>query len=224
MNKIPKIIHYIWIGTKEFSPLQNKCIASWKDHMKEDGWQYKLWNEKTLPSEVINHPYFVKMYERKKWSYVSDFIRFWVLSKEGGIYLDTDVEVLKPFDDLLNQYGFVGKSESGQIESAVIGATQNTKFTQIALNRYTADTEDSTEELGPTMLAKAIQEDEGNITIYSHEYFFPFSFGEKFTQKHIKPETYSIHWWDYSWGSWRSKLLKKLGLFNFFIRIKNRFS
>ena len=94
---IPKIIHYVWVGGKPLTPLAEKCIASWKKYCPD--YEIKRWDEKTF--DVNQNKYCKQAYECKKWAFASDFVRLYVLYNEGGIYLDSDIEVLKNFDDLL---------------------------------------------------------------------------------------------------------------------------
>jgi hypothetical protein len=84
--------------------LAKDCIASWHKYMPD--WEYKLWNEENF--DVNKVPYTKEAYEAKKYAFVSDYVRLWALCKEGGLYLDTDVEVFKPFDDLLCHRAFAG--------------------------------------------------------------------------------------------------------------------
>lgn len=101
---IPKIIHYCWFGRGEMPELAKKCIASWHKYMPD--WEYRLWNEDSF--DVNIHPYTKEAYEAKKYAFVSDYVRLWVLEREGGLYFDTDVEVFKSFDDLLGYKAFAG--------------------------------------------------------------------------------------------------------------------
>lgn len=101
---IPKIIHYCWFGRGEMPELAEKCIASWHKYMPD--WEYKLWNEELF--DVNSVAYAKEAYEAKKYAFVSDYVRLWALNNEGGVYLDTDVEVFKPFDDLLGIDAFAG--------------------------------------------------------------------------------------------------------------------
>ena len=101
---IPKIIHYCWFGRGEMPELAQKCIASWHQYMPD--WEYKLWNEDNF--DVKCTPYTYEAYSVGKYAFVSDYVRLWALEREGGIYLDTDVEVFKPLDDLLDYHAFVG--------------------------------------------------------------------------------------------------------------------
>lgn len=101
---IPKIIHYCWFGRGEMPELAQKCIATWHEHMPD--WEYKLWNEDNF--DVNSVSYTKEAYEAKKYAFVSDYVRLWALRNEGGLYLDVDFEVFKPFDELLGYHAFAG--------------------------------------------------------------------------------------------------------------------
>ena len=94
---IPKIIHYTWFSGEEMPPIVKDCIASWKRVMPD--YEYRLWDMEAimdLDSEFLKEALAVK-----KWAYAADYVRLYALYQEGGIYLDTDVELLKPLDDFL---------------------------------------------------------------------------------------------------------------------------
>ena len=101
---IPKIIHYCWFGRGEMSQLAKDCIDSW--HRLMPDWEYKLWNEDNY--DVNSTAYSREAYEAKKYAFVSDVARLVALEREGGVYLDVDFEVYKPFDDLLHYHAFAG--------------------------------------------------------------------------------------------------------------------
>lgn len=101
---IPKTIHYCWFGRGEMPEQAKKCIASWHKHMPD--YEYRLWNEDNF--DVSQNAYVKEAYEARKFAFVSDYVRLWALEREGGVYLDTDVEVFKPFDDLLVCSAFAG--------------------------------------------------------------------------------------------------------------------
>lgn len=102
---IPKLIHYCWFGKKAKPDMAVKCIESWK-HFFPD---YRIieWNEENFDLSICN--YVREAYSMKKWAFVSDYVRFWVLHEYGGIYFDTDVEVIKPFEDILDKDGYLGR-------------------------------------------------------------------------------------------------------------------
>ena len=101
---IPKRIHYCWFGRGPMPELALKCIESWHKYMPD--YEYKLWNEDYFDVNAV--PYVKEAYESKKYAFVTDYVRLYALYNEGGIYMDTDVEVLKPYDDLLDLSGFTG--------------------------------------------------------------------------------------------------------------------
>lgn len=101
---IPRVIHYCWFGRGEMPQLAIDCIASWHKYMP--GWKYKLWNEDNFDVNCI--PYVKEAYEANKYAFVSDYVRLYALYHEGGLYLDVDFEVYKPFDDLMSYSAFAG--------------------------------------------------------------------------------------------------------------------
>ena len=101
---IPKIIHYCWFGRGQMPELALKCIESWHKYLP--GYTMKLWNEDSF--DINSVPYVKEAYEARKFAFVTDYIRLYALYHEGGIYMDTDVEVLKPLDDLLDLPAFSG--------------------------------------------------------------------------------------------------------------------
>ena len=102
---IPKKIHYCWFGGNPLPDLAVKCIDSWKKFFPD--YEIKEWNESNFDLNICN--YVKEAYEAKKWAFVSDYARFWILYHEGGLYFDTDVEVIKSFDDILSKGGFMGQ-------------------------------------------------------------------------------------------------------------------
>ena len=113
---IPKIIHYCWFGRNPLPPLAEKCIASWKKYLPD--YEIKEWNEDNFDVNII--PYTAEAYAQKKYAFVSDYARFWILYKYGGLYFDTDVEVIRPLDDIIARGPFMGCETD-----ATKGATQS---------------------------------------------------------------------------------------------------
>ena len=101
---IPKIIHYCWFGRGPMPELALHCIESWHKYMPD--YRYKLWNEDNF--DLNSNEYVREAYSAQKYAFVTDYVRLFALYTEGGIYMDTDVEVLKPYDDLLGLTGFTG--------------------------------------------------------------------------------------------------------------------
>ena len=101
---IPKIIHYCWFGGKPLPKLAKKCIASWKKFCPD--YEIKEWNESNF--DLNSCTYVKEAYDSKKYAFVSDYARFWILHRYGGVYFDTDVELLKSIDDILADGAFMG--------------------------------------------------------------------------------------------------------------------
>ena len=101
---IPKIIHYCWFGGNPLPESAKKCIASW--HKFFPDYEIKEWNEDNFDVNII--PYTKEAYEAKKYAFVSDYARFWILYHHGGLYFDTDVEVIKPMEHIVNDGAFMG--------------------------------------------------------------------------------------------------------------------
>lgn len=104
MTNIPKIIHYCWFGRGKMPELANKCIESWKKYLPD--YEIREWNEDNFDVNII--PYTKEAYRLGKYAFVSDYARFWILYNYGGLYFDTDVEVIKPIDDIIAKGPFMG--------------------------------------------------------------------------------------------------------------------
>lgn len=209
---IPKIIHYVWVGGKPLTPLAESCIASWKKHLPD--YKLKLWNESSLPPEVLEHPYVEEMYKQKKWAFVSDYIRFWALKNEGGIYFDTDTEVLKSFDDLLEHEVFFGKSKDGYVAAGVIGAIPNHRAIQDILTVYNDDKVFSTQRTSPHTVTDVLERNSyPDVVVYDYQYFNPCNDGEKCTPEKLALAYTNNHWAE-SWVRFARtrKILRRLGV------------
>ena len=103
-NNIPKVIHYCWFGGNPIPELAQQCIASWKKYLPD--YQIKEWNESNFDLNCCD--YVKEAYQAKKWAFVSDYARFWILYNYGGLYFDTDVEIIKDMSDIIAQGAFIG--------------------------------------------------------------------------------------------------------------------
>lgn len=101
---IPKIIHYCWFGRNPLPELAQRCIASWRKFLPD--YEIREWNEDNFDVNMI--PYTAEAYRQKKYAFVSDYARFWIIYHYGGIYFDTDVEVIRPMDDIIAHGNFMG--------------------------------------------------------------------------------------------------------------------
>ena len=174
MSKIPKVIHYVWLGHNEKSDLIKQCMETWK----QLGYEIKEWNEENFD---INYNNFTKQaYEKKKYAFVSDVIRLYALYTEGGIYLDTDVMVYKSLDEFLDHEAFTGFECYNYPVCATMGSVKGNPLIKELLDYYEGkDFEDTTntriisdilEKHGINRTKNEIQTIE-NITIYPQEYF-----------------------------------------------------
>lgn len=133
---IPKIIHYCWIGGAPIPPLAEQCIASWKKHMPE--WELKRWDESNF--DIAAAPLYVRQaYEARKYAFVSDYVRLWSLERYGGLYMDVDFMVFRPFDDLMDKYpafaGYEG-SKRQPVMQGVIASEPHGAWVRDMLGTY----------------------------------------------------------------------------------------
>lgn len=209
---IPKIIHYCWFGGNELSDLAKKCIQSWKKYCPD--YKIKEWNESNFD---VNCNLFVKeAYKAKKWAFVSDYVRLYVLIKEGGIYLDTDVEIIKPLNCFCYLNAFIGFEKQYILGSAIIGAEKNNNWVKYLISYYNDKcfiNKDGSYNMVPNveyitnmtnmkynlLLENNYYNLENNFHIYPMDYFSP---KDSQTGRINKTRnTYVIHHFDGSWLS-----------------------
>lgn len=115
---IPKIIHYVWIGGAPLPILAEDCIASWKTVMPD--WKIMRWDESNF--DIAAAPLYVRQaYEAKKFAFVSDYVRLWALEQYGGLYMDVDFMVYRPFDDLTDKYPAFAGYEGSKYQPVMLG-------------------------------------------------------------------------------------------------------
>lgn len=131
-NKIPKKIHYCWFGKGKMKPLLLECIESWKKYLPD--YEIIEWNEDNFDIEA--NEYVKQAYEEKKWAFVSDYVRLWAIYNEGGIYLDTDVEVKKSLDRFLDDDFFTGFESWEFPFTATFGAKKGNSLVKRLLDHY----------------------------------------------------------------------------------------
>ena len=251
---IPKIIHYCWFGGNPLPELAQKCIASWRKFLPD----YEIWQwveeptpapslkgreiglcDKVMGFDVEMIPYTAEAYRQNKYAFVSDYARFWILYKYGGIYFDTDVEVTRPMDDIIANGNFMGfeldpdgendpQKYAPRYAYAVnpgvgLGMEKEHLFMKRMLDKYAQlEYETPVFPWGKTIVAytteelcelglkniQGIQNVQGDITIYPHEYFAPIDVISG--KLHITENTYTIHRYMGSWGDKRHLSLKDL--------------
>jgi mannosyltransferase OCH1-like enzyme len=213
---IPSKIHYCWFGPKPLTGLVRNCIKTWKE--KLPGYEILLWNESNSPMHI---PFVKQAYEAGKYAFVSDFVRFWALYDHGGIYLDTDMFIVRTFDDLLNSKVFFAweTAENKNISCGAIGAIPGQPFILRILNYYNS-LQFSTSSI-PVLVVPGIVRhcfDEytlkDEVTILPYDFFYPFPYDKKenirnFMQYQTE-NTYAIHLWNISWGTWQAKMKDRI--------------
>lgn len=212
-----KMLHYFWFGHNEKPELVRKCIASWKQKMPD--WQIIEWNETNYNVNCI--PYSKEAYEAHKYAFVSDYARCKVLYEQGGVYLDTDVEILRSLDDLVeNNDGFMGfeLDESvapGLIMGAIKGEPilreiceqyEKTHFLLAAGKRNMKTIVEYTTEIliQHGLVLNGQKQKIGCFTIFPREYFAPFDVYTE--QLVITDNTYSIHHYTATWQPWHKRV------------------
>lgn len=216
---IPKKIHYCWFGENSLPDLAKKCIESWKKYCPD--YEIIEWNESNY--DVRKNLYMEEAYEAEKWAFVSDYARLDIIYNYGGIYLDTDVELLKKLDDLLNYPVFLATEKIGLVATGLIfGAEPKNESILMMLNEYKDahfKIEDKVYDLLPCpkrntkpflkiglKKTKEIQ-NLGKVIIFPPEYFCPMDNETK--EVNITLNTYSIHHYGASWISQNEKKMQQ---------------
>lgn len=221
--KIPKIIHYIWLGGKPLPELVNKCIESWKKYCPD--FEIKRWDESNL--DLNKYAFAKTAYDEKKYAFASDVFRFDILKEYGGIYMDVDVEIIKPIDKFLENEFFVG-FEGGQTVAPglIMGAEKNHPILYDMLEIYKNANFDINDTKNLTICVfttRYLKEKYGliekdccqtlgkGINVYSSDYFCPYN---NVTNIYKETEnTVSIHWYNASWFNSKQKFKLKLKKF-----------
>ncbi|WBW98951.1 glycosyltransferase family 32 protein [Oceanirhabdus sp. W0125-5] len=220
IEKIPRIIHYCWFGQKEKPSLVKKCIASWKKNLK--GYTFIEWNEDNF--DINSVKYVKEAYEAKKYAFVSDYVRLYAIKKFGGIYLDTDVEVLKSFDQFLVHDSFWGFEDQKYIATSIIAAVKGHSLIKEFLDYYNDRTfivSDGKSDMTTNVyvitnickkhglkLNGEMQTLRNGAVFYPRTYFSPYDYinGENF----ITNNSYAIHHFAQSWLPFHIRLRSKV--------------
>lgn len=207
---IPKIIHFVWVGGKPLTPLAEQCIESWKKYCPD--YEIKRWDESNF--DINENPFCSEAYKLKKWAFVSDYIRLKVLHEYGGIYMDADVEVLKPLDEFLKHPGFSGFECTMKIPTGIMASEKHNKWIKLMLDYYDGRhfiKEDGSLENLPNVIFmtditvdkyKLVLNNEyqdiGDYVFYPNNYFCPTPYPTKDGYE-IDENTYTIHHFAGSW-------------------------
>lgn len=227
--EIPKIIHYCWFGGKPLPKSAIKYIDSWRKFLPD--YEIKEWNEDNFDVNLI--PYTRNAYKGGKYAFVSDYARFWVLFKFGGLYFDTDVEIIRPLDDIIAMGAFMGIEKDRNTISVApglgMGAFPGMDFYRVMLSIF--ENYDTSRGVEPIMIRETTEllvikgfelvdkeQNINGITLYPNEFFNP---KDDYTGRiYLTDNTRAIHHYAKSWvenyGPIRNHLTQ------FYHRIKGR--
>lgn len=229
---IPHIIHYCWFGGRPLPKSALRCIASWKKWLP--GYKIREWNEDNF--DVNAHPYTREAYAAGKFAYVSDFARYKILEEYGGLYFDTDVEVIASLDDLLEKGAFMGmeKAFPPTVSSGLVMAVEpKHPIIQEMLIYYDNQTNLSKESmLKAGLVVRGMTEifihhgfipedgyqEVAQISIYPADYFDPMD--NATGRVTLTPNTRTIHHYDRTWSNqsafyiWLSRLWHRTWLYH----------
>ena len=215
---IPHVIHYCWFGLKPKPKLVLDCILSWQKKCPD--FIIKEWNESTY--NVHSSPFSSRMYYQKKWAFVADYARLTILIKEGGIYLDTDMELVQDISPLLGTKLLLGEEEHGTISAGMIGSIPHHPFIQKCKERY-----DSILGLPPTIprlmteVFISVKDTLTGMTVCPPIAFYPYSQETiaKYKKEDLTKLTYGVHLWNYSWGHPVLRIANKFSFYYMFKKI-----
>lgn len=238
--EIPKIIHYCWFGGNPLPESAIKCINSWKKFFPE--YEIKEWNESNFDVECCE--YVREAYEAKKWAFVSDYARFWIMYNYGGLYFDTDVEVISSMDDILKEGPFMAFEKADKNPKYLpvslglgFATTPKMKIIKEIMNLYDKehfilkDGKQNPKNIihytTETLIKNGLKNENiiqkiSGVTIYPDDYFCPMNY---YTGKMIiTNNTRTIHWYDSSWFSESDKkiMIAERKIKNIFISPLNK--
>ena len=215
---IPKVIHYCWFGRNPLPPSARKCIESWKKYLPD--YEIKEWNEDNF--DLDKYPYVREAYDNRKFAFVTDVVRLYALYNEGGIYMDTDVEVLKSLDPFLHHVAFSGFENDTNIPTGIMASEKGGKWAKDNLDYYNnrhfllpdgnLDLTTNVTTITNYMLKHGLQQnntfqDFSNlITFYPKDYFCPKSY--KDGKIYITKNSVCIHHFSGSWVAHNKKMKK----------------
>lgn len=216
---IPKIIHYCWFGGNPLPKAAQKCIDSWKKYCPD--YEIIEWNESNF--DINSNQYVKEAYENRKFAFVTDYVRLYAMYNYGGIYMDTDVEVVRNLDEFLRHDGFSGFESDASIPTGIMASKKGFKLFEYLLSYY-----DTHSFLNPdgsfnmttnVVIITSMMNEHGFVpngqfqviegfALYPKDYFCPL---ENETGKLTKTmNTATIHWFNKSWVSKKDQLRSKI--------------
>lgn len=213
---IPKTIHYCWFGRGKKPELARRCIASWKKHCPD--YRIVEWNEDNF--DISQYPYLQWCYENRKWAFLSDFARLLIVQRQGGIYFDTDVELVRRPDELLDNNAYIGFETNEYVNTGMgFGSEAHGEMVRAMIAEYEPLLDGRHGVIGCPILNTQALEKLGMkktgllqklfaCTIYPADYFNPYD--DPTGQLRKTQNTYSIHWYSKSWMDKKTVLRSKL--------------
>jgi mannosyltransferase OCH1-like enzyme len=221
---IPKIIHYCWFGGNPLPALEQRCIASWRKYCPD--YEIRVWNESNF--DITCNDYVRQAFQAKKFAFVSDYVRLYALYHFGGIYMDTDVEVLTSLDKFLEHEAFSGFETPAQVQTGLLASRPKHLFISQLLSDYDDRKfvkEDGTydQTTNVTTITKYFsdigfqmnntKQTINQFTIYPVDYFCPIDLST--SRLKLTENTVTIHHFSGSWlpssQKWKKKIIKLLG-------------
>lgn len=219
---IPKKIHYCWFGNGKMPLREQRCIASWKKFMPD--FELVLWNETSFDVHAV--PFTKEAYELKKYAFVSDYVRLFALVNQGGVYLDTDVEIIKPFHEFIKYQAFGSFETPSVVQTGVIGSEPNGMLVNKMFSYYQGkkfiSADGNMNQTPNTKILTDILLDEGLVLNNTHQSLpsfelFPTDFFcpiNQATQEIIVTKnTYCIHYLSGSWLPKKDRYTRALKVF-----------
>lgn len=205
---IPRVLHYVWFGGGAYDDQMRRCIESWRTYLP--GFEWVRWDEFNAPIE--RYPYLRSALDSRCWANASNLIRLHALYYHGGVYLDTDIELIKPLDDLLRRQAFAGFQSPGLVNSAVLGAVADHGVIGETLEAI-QDRFDGTElahESGPNLITDILRRhglsgdacgplSVGDVHLEPAESFYPYPWDGVYSPDCVTPRTYCVHHWAKTW-------------------------
>lgn len=213
------IIHYCWFGGNPKTPLIKACIESWSVYCPN--YEIKEWNESNIS---IDYPFLEKAIKMKKWAFVSDFIRLKVLYEQGGVYLDTDIELVRNIDELMEYEFLTGWESELWMGFAFIIMKKGSVVGKELLDHWISQFSIAEELIPiPKILTPKVEELMNElvtekIKVLSTQAFYPFNPYDpdrpvkQLLYSHVTDKTFAIHHWEKSWGNdtFLYKLIRKI--------------
>lgn len=208
---IPRKVHYFWFSNEKMPEKLQLCLQSWQEVLSD--YEIIKWD---LENTVIDSPFAEMALKERKWAFLTDYCRLKTLYEYGGIYLDTDVFVVKPFNELLHHQSFWGTANNGMVEPVVVGAEPDNKLVKECLKRYQEidiySPDFSFQEIPkiilPVFHEKGFEINPHRTQIFDDGVVFPFDFfcpmpfekadSNDFSQFKTG-NTFAIHLWNANW-------------------------